>query len=64
MTGHADLESSLEGMTLGAFDYLLKPADYQDLLQKLEAARAQKAEHEERTRMAEARTLMRKTGDM
>jgi DNA-binding response OmpR family regulator len=63
LTGHGAVDSAVDGLKAGAFDYLLKPADYKELLQKLEAARAQKAEHEERQRLAEARALMRRSGD-
>jgi DNA-binding NtrC family response regulator len=35
LTGHAAVETSNDGMKLGAFDYLLKPINLKDLLQKL-----------------------------
>ena len=38
LTGHASIETSIEGMKLGAFDYLLKPIKLEDLLIKLGAA--------------------------
>ncbi len=38
LTGHASLETSMEGMRLGAFDYLLKPVKFEDLLEKIGAA--------------------------
>jgi DNA-binding NtrC family response regulator len=38
LTGHASLETSSEGMRLGAFDYLLKPVKFEDLLEKIAAA--------------------------
>jgi len=38
LTGHASLETSVEGMRLGAFDYLLKPVKFEDLLRKIAAA--------------------------
>jgi DNA-binding NtrC family response regulator len=38
LTGHASLETSQEGMLLGAFDYLLKPVRFEDLLVKMAAA--------------------------
>jgi DNA-binding NtrC family response regulator len=44
MTGHGTVESAIEGQALGAFDYLLKPADFNELMEKLEAAREKKAE--------------------
>lgn len=35
LTGHAAGETSNDGIKLGAFDYLLKPINLKDLLQKL-----------------------------
>ncbi|MFC1531772.1 sigma-54-dependent transcriptional regulator [Thermodesulfobacteriota bacterium] len=62
LTGHGSTETAVEGMKLGAFDYLLKPADFDDLTAKLEGARKRKDEQEERIRKAEARLLLRKSG--
>jgi len=42
LTGHADLESSMEGMTLGAFDYLLKPVAIDELVYKIQDAHRKK----------------------
>ena len=44
MTGHGTVESAIEGQALGAFNYLLKPADFNELMEKLEAASKKKAE--------------------
>jgi DNA-binding NtrC family response regulator len=62
LTGHGTTETAVEGMKRGAFDYLLKPADFDDLLTKLEGARKRKEEQEDRIRKAEARLLSRKSG--
>jgi len=43
LTGHASIETSIEGMKLGAFDYLLKPIRFDELLDKLSAAFKKKA---------------------
>ncbi len=64
LTGHGTTETAVEGMKLGAFDYLLKPADFEDLETKLEGARRKKSEQEERIRQAEARLLLRKGGNI
>ena len=64
LTGHGTTESAVAGMKLGAFDYLLKPAYFEDLTAKLEAARKRKDEQEERVRRAEAKLLLRKSGDI
>jgi DNA-binding NtrC family response regulator len=64
LTGHGAIDTAVQGMKLGAFDYLLKPTDFEDLLAKLEEARKRKAEQEERIRKAEARALLRRSGDI
>lgn len=64
LTGHGTTETAVEGMKIGAFDYLMKPADFDELLLKLENARKRKDEQEERIRKAEARLLLRKSGDI
>ncbi len=43
LTGHASVEAAVQGMELGAFDYMVKPVALEDLLQKImEAAGAGK----------------------
>lgn len=64
LTGHGTTETAVEGMKLGAFDYLLKPADFDDLTAKLTAARKRKEEQQERIRKAEARLLLRRGGNL
>jgi DNA-binding NtrC family response regulator len=64
LTGHGTTETAVEGMKLGAFDYLMKPADFDDLTAKLEGARKRKDEQEERIRKAEATFLLRKGGNI
>jgi len=64
MTGHGTIQSAVKGMKLGAFDYLLKPADLHDLCEKIQDARKRKEDHAERIRRAEARFFLRKIGDI
>ena len=64
LTGHGTTETAVKGMKLGAFDYLLKPADFEDLSAKLEGAKKKKDEQDERIRQAEARLLLRKGGNI
>jgi DNA-binding NtrC family response regulator len=64
LTGHGTTESAVDGMKLGAFDYLLKPARFEELTVKLESARKRKDEQEERIRKAEAKLLLRRSGDL
>jgi len=50
LTGHANLEASMEGMELGAFDYLLKPVAIDELVYKIEDAHRKKTLQEEKIR--------------
>ena len=38
LTGHASMQAAIEGMEMGAFDYLMKPMDMDELLYKAEDA--------------------------
>ncbi|MCF8067509.1 MAG: response regulator [Desulfobacterales bacterium] len=38
LTGHGSTKDGMEGMRMGAFDYLVKPVNIKDLLKKIEAA--------------------------
>ena len=62
LTGHGTTASAVKGMKLGAYEYLLKPADFRELAEKLEGARKRKDEQEDRVRKAEAKILVRRTG--
>jgi DNA-binding NtrC family response regulator len=64
LTGHGTIETAVEGMKFGAFDYLLKPADVNEISQKLEGARKRKDEQEERIRKAEQKVLLRRGGNI
>ena len=64
LTGHGSTETAVEGMKEGAFDYLMKPADFEDINDKLAHAFKRKDEQEERIRKAEARLLLRRSGDV
>ena len=64
LTGHGTTQSAVQGLKLGAFDYLMKPARFEELTAELEAARQRKDEQEERVRKAEARLLLRKSGNI
>ncbi|MEJ5366571.1 MAG: response regulator [Desulfosoma sp.] len=50
LTGHASVESGLQGMQLGAFDYVMKPCKLTDLLPKIELAYERKCLREKTTR--------------
>lgn len=53
LTGHGTIETAIEGMKLGAFDYLLKPCDTDELLNKVNEAVIKKRNHE--NKIVEAR---------
>jgi len=42
LTGHATVSAGVEAMKLGAMDFLEKPADFKDLLAKIEEAGSRK----------------------
>src|SRR4030067_2148641 len=42
LTGHGSVESGLQGMQFGAFDYIMKPADLDELLEKIQQASEKK----------------------
>jgi DNA-binding NtrC family response regulator len=48
LSGHADVESAIEGMKHGAFDYLMKPCDIDQMIAKVTEAVAKKRQHEEK----------------
>ena len=53
LTGHATIESGLEGVRFGAFDYLMKPTDIEIIMAKLEAAYENKTKRDLKIRDAE-----------
>jgi len=48
LTGHASVEVAIRGMELGAFDYLMKPVDFEEFLYKIEDAVKRKRLQEEK----------------
>ena len=61
LTGHATVDSGINGMKLGAYDYLMKPCDIEELVSKVEKAAQKKQVHEGKIddwgRFMEASTL-------
>ena len=55
ITGHTSQEAGIEGMKLGAYDYLTKPFNTEDLVSKIDKAFEKKTVHEERIRYAAER---------
>ncbi len=62
LTGHATVETSIQGMKLGAFDFLIKPVHMDDLLVKIAQAFEKKDTHEQKIRSARIKELMRFPG--
>ena len=58
LTGNATVETAVEGMKLGASDYLMKPCETEDLVSKVQKAYERKAEHEERIRAVKVADIM------
>ena len=48
LSGHADVESAIDGMKQGAFDYLMKPCEIDQIIAKVTEAAAKKRQHEEK----------------
>ena len=59
LTGHASVESTVEVLKLGAFDYLIKPIDIPDLVTKVNEAYARKEAAEEKIRKAKTEQIIR-----
>ncbi len=53
LTGHATIESAIDGMKMGAFDYLMKPTEIEKLVSKVEEAAKKKYDHEDKIRQAQ-----------
>ena len=63
LTGHATVESAIDGMKKGAFDYLMKPCEVDLLLEKINQATRKKREHEEKILEAKASLISLRRGD-
>jgi DNA-binding NtrC family response regulator len=60
LTGHATIESGITGMKLGAFDFLTKPCDIEELVNKVEEATQKKRAHDNKIKEAERKKLLLK----
>jgi len=59
LTGHGSVETSVEGMKEGAFDYLLKPVKLEKLLEKVAKALDKKDTEEHRRQSEQIRKLLK-----
>jgi two-component system, OmpR family, response regulator len=48
LTGHGSVESGVRGLQLGAYDYVMKPVPFAELLKKIEQAYERRVIEEER----------------
>ncbi len=62
LTGHATVESAIEGMKQGAFDYLMKPCDIDALLSKVDEAVKKKQAHEQKIDQARIDKIVKTRG--
>ena len=59
LTGHATVESAIDGLKGGATDYLMKPTDIDDLVTKVREAFRKRLLVEEKIQMAQMRNYMK-----
>ncbi len=59
LTGHATVDSAVDGLKAGAFDYLMKPTEIDELVTKAREAFTKRKSMEEKIRMAQARSYMK-----
>lgn len=62
LTGHATVETAIEGMKLGAFDYLMKPCDIDTLVSKVNEAARKKQSHDAKIEKARIDKLVLSRG--
>ncbi|MBC8431584.1 MAG: response regulator [Desulfobacterales bacterium] len=64
LTGHATMESAIDGLKSGAIDYLMKPADIDEIIQKAAEAFEKRQGLEEKIRVARMRKLMKSPSEI
>ena len=57
LTGHATVETGIDGMKEGAFDYLMKPCDMEQLIAKVKEAAERKRKHEQKIMEARVQAI-------
>lgn len=62
LTGHGTVETAIQGMKLGAYDYLMKPTDTTELVDKITKAQQRKKDQEDRIRQAEVERVIKTRG--
>ena len=59
LTGHATVESAIDGLKSGATDYLMKPTGIDELIEKAQEAFDKRMRLEEKIRMAQTRIFQK-----
>jgi len=62
LTGHATVETAIQGMKVGAYDYIMKPTFTEDLIALINQAYKIVEEQKERIRRAEIENIVKKRG--
>lgn len=62
LTGHGTVQTAIDGMKLGAFDFLLKPTETEELVEKIRRAYSRKAEQDRRIQEAEISEIVKRRG--
>ena len=62
LTAHATVESAIEGMRFGAFDYLMKPCAMEELMGKVHEATRKKRNQDEKIQDAHIKEILAKRG--
>jgi DNA-binding NtrC family response regulator len=57
LTGHATVETGIDGMKMGAFDYLMKPCDMEQLVAKVKEAAERKRKQEQKIMEARVQAI-------
>jgi DNA-binding NtrC family response regulator len=62
LTGHATVETAIQGMKIGAYDYIMKPTVTEDLINLINKANKIVEEQRDRIRRAEIENIVKKRG--
>jgi len=62
LTGHATVKTAIQGMKNGAYDYLMKPTDTDELIEMINKAYQLVAEQRDKIRQAEINNILNKRG--